>query len=76
MARLRAVLEEVVRVIRAALEPLLAAARRLAAAIVPDIAALLGHPRPPVRPPARIDPSGGISAAPRGRPAFRPARTY
>lgn len=74
MEQFRAVLEEVARMIRGALDELLAAARCLAAACNAD--ALRQAGRPTSRPPARIDPGGGISTIPRGRPVFRPARSY
>ncbi len=72
----RAFVAEIGRLLQNALAELIAAAKRIVEAFVPLDMALPPPALPRPRPPARIDPGGGISAVPRGRPVFRPARTY
>lgn len=72
----RALVAEVGRLIREVLADLVAAVKRVVESFVPLNASVLPQPLPRPRPPTRIDPGGGISAVPRGRPVFRPARAY
>lgn len=73
----QAIVAEIGQLIRTTFEELVAAARRVIEAFVPlDEGLLLSRPLPRPRPPTQINPGGGITAVPLGRPAFRPPRTY
>lgn len=75
--KVRAATVAAVRALRSVVERLAAAARRIAAALDLDDGGMFSERLVPLpRPKPRIDPGSGLSSAPLGRPAFRPARTY
>lgn len=76
MAQLAGAVAAAIRTLRDAFEQLAAAARRIVAALDPAGGTLRERLAAPPRPTPRIDPGSGLSAAPLGRPVFRPARTY